>query len=263
MPELPEVEIMARNLDRWVVGERITEVFVEDPRVVAGGDLQRAVGHQIHRAWRRAKYAVLDIGGVGHLVFHFRMTGKVVRRRPEGRARLWLQAGNAAVAFEDARCLGQIWWLDTEAMRAFFVERPLGPEPWPEVRDGAWWAAQLSGLRGPIKPALMRQDRVAGIGNILASEACWRARLDPRTPVPDVEDWAALAAGMHQTIEHTLAAESGDEIVYVNEGGQGSFSVYGQAGQPCPRCGHAIERSVQSGRGTFFCSTCQSSSRCK
>jgi formamidopyrimidine-DNA glycosylase len=259
MPELPEVEIMARNLERWTCGLRLSRLEVVDPRVVAGGDPRRAVGHQVRRAWRRAKYAVLDLDDVGHLVFHFRMTGKVVARSSVAGARLWFQAGDQVVGFEDARCLGQIWWVDAGEIGPFFADRGLGPEPWPEPRDGRWWAAQLQGLRGPIKPALMRQDRVAGIGNILGSEACWRARLHPATPVPTLSDadWAQLAAAVHQTIEHTLQAESGEEIVYVNQGGLGSFTVYGRAGEPCPRCGGSIQRMVQSGRGSFFCPGCQ------
>jgi len=256
---------MSRNLDRWVGGALISRVEVLDPRVVRGGDLRRAVGHRVQRVWRRAKYAVLDLEDGGHLVFHFRMTGKVVRRSGTGRVRLRLHAGEIQVSFEDPRCLGEIWWQPADGLEAFFGGRNLGPEPWPAMRKGEWWSAQLGGLRGPIKTALMRQDRVAGIGNILASEACWRAGLDPACPVPSLSasEWAGLAAAMRHTIEHTLAAESGEEIQYVNQGGEGSFSVYGRAGQACPRCGGLIERMVQSGRGTYLCPACQPSSECR
>jgi formamidopyrimidine-DNA glycosylase len=259
MPELPEVEIMAANLDRWTAGQPVAALEVCDPRVIASGDPQRAVGQQVTRAWRRAKYAILDLKGAGHLVFHFRMTGKLVPRKNLDKARLWLQVGDRTIAFEDARCLGQVWWVDSGGLQDFFEQRRLGPEPWPERRSGAWWAQQLHGLRGPIKPALMRQERVAGVGNILASESCWRAQLHPGRPTPSLgpEDWERLAAGVHRTIEHTLSAESGDEIVYVNQGGEGSFSVYGRTGQPCFRCRTPIVRDVQSGRASFHCPSCQ------
>jgi len=259
MPELPEVEIMSRNLQRWVGGRKVEHLEVVDPRVVAGGDPRLSIGLKVCSAWRRGKYAILDLGDKGHLVFHFRMTGKVVPRRPTGRARLWLRAGDREIAFEDARCLGQIWWQSVGSLDAFFAARGLGPEPWPGAKEGEWWSARLQGLRGPIKPALMRQERVAGIGNILASEACWRASVSPMRPVPEVSEaqWSALAGAVHETIEHTLAAESGDEIVYVNQGGEGSFSVYGRLGKPCARCGASIERMMQSGRATYWCPACQ------
>ncbi len=265
MPELPEVEIMARNLDRWVGGAVVHRVEVVDPRVVAAGDLRRAEGCRVQRVWRRAKYAVVDLEPTGHMVFHFRMTGKIVRRAGRGRVRMRMSAGAEQLVFEDARCLGQIWWLSSPMLESFFQEQGLGPEPWPEVRSGTWWSTQLRGLRGPVKPALMRQDRVAGIGNILASEACWRACVHPAALVPSLspEQWQAVSEGVRSAIDHTLAEESGEEIVYMNQGGEGSFSVYGRAGQPCSRCDRMIERMEQSGRASFFCPGCQSPSRCR
>lgn len=261
MPELPEVEIMARNLHRWTGGQVVQEIVVADPRVVAGGQPCDAVGCTVRRVWRRAKYAVVDLAPGGHIIFHFRMTGKVVRRRPEQRARMWLRAGTEEVSFEDARCLGQMWFVPSEGLDEFFSTRDIGPEPWPERRDGPWWAARLAGLRGALKPSLMRQERVAGVGNILASEACFRAGVHPARLVPTLSgaEWTRVADAVHQTIEHTLSAESGDEIVYVNQGGEGSFSVYGHQGRPCDACGAVIERIVQAGRATFFCPGCQPS----
>ena len=252
---------MARNLNRWTGGQVVDELVVPDPRVVAGGAPGSAVGRTVVRAWRRAKYAVIDFAPAGHLIFHFRMTGKVVRRRSSGKARLWFRAGQTEVGFEDARCLGQIWWVEPDGLSEFFDARGLGPEPWPQPRDGPWWSAQLAGLRGPIKPAMMRQERVAGIGNIIASEACFLAGIHPATCVPQLQDsqWQRLAESVHHTIAHTLLAESGEEIIYVNQGGEGSFSVYGHAGSPCTACGALILRIVQSGRGTFYCPSCQPS----
>ena len=174
---------MARNLHRWTGGQVVEEIEVPDLRVVAGGEPSDVVGRTVSRVWRRAKYAVVDLAPSGHIIFHFRMTGKVVRRRPGQRARLWFRAGAVSVSFEDARCLGQIWFVPSDALDAFFADRAIGPEPWPDRRSGPWWATQLDGLRGALKPSLMRQERVAGVGNIIASEACFRAGLHPTLPV--------------------------------------------------------------------------------
>ena len=134
----------------------------------------------------------------------------------------------------------------------------VGPEPWPEYRSGAWWKERLNGLRGPIKPGLMRQDRVAGLGNIAGSESCYWAGLDPRRLVSSLtnEEWDSLAMGVRRYIETTLDAESDRELVYVTQGGDNPFQVYGQR-TGCPRCEQAVDIIRQSGRTTWFCKGCQ------
>jgi formamidopyrimidine-DNA glycosylase len=261
MPELPEVEIMARNLERWLSGQMIESVDVLDAKM-AGLGLTNMVGATVTGASRRAKYAVVDLSNGSSLVLHYRMTGKTVLD-PERcrRARVRFQTHDGVVvAFEDQRRFGELWLLPTGDLDAFFGAKGIGPEPWPEHRDGRWWSAQLQGLRGPIKPALMRQDRVAGIGNIIASEALFLSKVGPQVLVPALTDaeWDRIALGVRTVIDRTLDVESGDEIAYVNLGGEGSFLVYGHAGEPCPRCQAPIERFVQSGRGTFYCSVCVS-----
>lgn len=245
---------MVRNVSRWAGGLRFCEVERRDLSLTAGCEL--ATGGTLDRAWRRAKYAVLDVCGdrPGHLVFHCRMTGQLVRSAKTMRLVMHFPGG-VQVGFTDVRRLGDVWWIEAGALDAFFAARNLGPEPWPEVRDGAWWAERLRGLRGALKPALMRQNRVAGLGNIAGSEVCWLAGISPKRPVPELSaaDYDALAMAVPAFIERTLAAEDGQEIQFVQHGGEGSFSVYGRAGEPCPRCGQAIERIVQSGRATFYC----------
>jgi len=261
MPELPEVEIMARNLHRWMAGRRIERVEVLDEKFDESA-LASITGCVVVRAYRRAKYAVIDFSEEQHLVLHYRMTGKTVLD-PVGdrraRLRLFLD-GSPPVVFEDPRRFGTCDWMTTPELEPFFASKKVGPEPWPDVRDGRWWETQLRGLRGPIKPALMRQDRVAGLGNIAASESLFRAEINPTAPVPSLgsEQWDRIAEAVRAFIEHTLSEEGGDEIQYVNMGGEGSFSVYGHAGEPCPRCSGSIERMVQASRGTYFCPGCQS-----
>ena len=261
MPELPEVEIMARNLHSWMAGRTIAAMEVLDDKLDADA-LGAVTGEKVIRAYRRAKYAVIDLTGGQSLVLHYRMTGKTVldgERKRKARLR-WVMECGQVVSFEDPRRFGTCEPMATANCSIFFAERNLGPEPWPTSRDATWWRNQLHGLRGPIKPALMRQDRVAGLGNIAASEILYRARIHPTVLVPavDARGWQAIAKAAPAFIEHTLREEGGDEIAYVNMGGEGSFHVYGHEGEECSTCGDTIQRLVQSSRSTYFCPSCQS-----
>ncbi len=238
MPELPEVEIMCRNLRKWL-GSGALEVISLEPGLPS-------VRMQLEEVERRGKYCLIH-GSEGTVVLHFRMTGKVVQgRHPRARA---LLVGQREVSFVDARRLGTLSWVEDPKLE-------LGPEPWPARRDGAWWRRCLARKRGPIKPALLDQRCVAGLGNIAGSEICWRAGIDPRRGVPELtcEEWDRLATAAWSFLDETIEAETSDEILYVNSdaGADNPFSVYGREGEPCPVSGEPIERFVQSGRSTFW-----------
>lgn len=254
MPELPEVEIMTRNLRTWL-GEGPLRLEVVDPRLIKGAPPETA--EAVRRVWRRAKYCVVERERDAW-VLHFRMTGKVVLPREGGKLRAVLSTSAQQVYFLDARCLGDLHVMPREALEGFLASKDLGPEPFPEAQSAAWWRARFQGLRGAIKPALMRQDRVAGLGNIAASEICFRAGVDPQTPVPQVRSWGKIAHAAWAFLHEVIAQESGPEIHYVNEAGATNpFQVYGRAGQACPRCGKVLLRFLQSGRSTFACPGCQ------
>lgn len=261
MPEIAEVEIMSRQLDRWTRDKTLSAVEVNDA-ALENPNWSHVVSKTVQAVSRRGKYALVKFVGGYTLVIHYRMTGKTVidpeRVRP---ARAWLDfGGSAIVAFVDTRRFGTFDILATSSLEGWFAQKRLGPEPWPDSRTGDWWSKRLGGVRSPIKVAMMRQDRVAGLGNIAASEILFRAGIHPeRRPSSLSEDqWARLAAAVPQFIAHTIAEEGGEEIHYVNQGGEGSFAVYGRAGAPCLQCSSAIARIVQSGRGTYLCPTCQS-----
>ena len=260
MPELPEVEIMTRNVRDWLSGQTLTSLDVLDEKLLPAEQTAQLVGTRIGPAARRGKYLCLPLGAQV-LILHFRMTGKaVLETTPRRHVRARLRTDAAAVAFVDTRRLGRAWLLAAGDVPAFFEAIPLGPEPWPGPRSGAWWGERLAGLRGAVKPAMMRQDRIAGLGNIAAAEICHRAGVHPARLVPELTaaDYAALAQACPAFIEHVLAAESGPEVHYVSEGAPtpAPFLVYGRAGALCS-CGAQIERIPQSGRATFFCPTCQ------
>ncbi|MCB9744337.1 MAG: hypothetical protein H6740_17195 [Alphaproteobacteria bacterium] len=267
MPELPEVEIATRNVRRWTRGRRLRRLELLDPRLVveATRPPEALAGAQVLGCRRRAKYLILETD-LADLVWHFRMTGKLVPDRPGGRtrARLHLDEGDP-IAFKDSRCLGELWLLPPGEALPWLQATALGPEPFPEPQPGEWWAARLAGLRGALKPALMRQDRIAGLGNIAASEICWRARLDPQRPCPtlDAPAHAALAREASAFLHEIVALEAGDEIAYLNDGPRDApnpFAIYGREGEPCPRCGAPVRRFPQAGRSTFWCPPCQRSS---
>jgi formamidopyrimidine-DNA glycosylase len=263
MPELPEVELMSRNLQAWCAGRPITGLELDDPKLLLGDrPLTPLLGRTVERARRRGKYAVMDLGDQ-HLVLHFRMTGKIILLEEVERRfiRLRMMFGSRTVALRDGRRLAEIRLLDRHELAPFFDAR-LGPEPWPEQRDAAFWSARFAGTRSALKVALLDQARVAGLGNIAGSEICWLAGIDPSTPTDRLgpRHWSAIDAATRRWIEDTLAAEEGPEITLLEESKQAPnpFQVYGREGQPCPRCDEGvIERLVQSGRSTFRCRGCQ------
>jgi formamidopyrimidine-DNA glycosylase len=134
-----------------------------------------------------------------------------------------------------------------------------GPDALTEPLDGAGLVAALGGKRA-IKVALMDQDRLAGLGNIHAAEACFRAGVAPQRPGASLSpaEWERLAAAIVAQLEATLAGvDPAEELQYVSEGGDNPFAVYGREGEACPRCGGAVAAETQAGRTTFWCPSCQ------
>jgi formamidopyrimidine-DNA glycosylase len=259
MPELPEVEIMSENLRGWIDHQRIRNVEVVDDLLLQEGDPEALRGQTVRAVRRVAKYTLVETR-VAVLILHYRMTGKVVLEPTEGRvrARIVTEAG-PTVAFKDSRRLGEAWVVEPASVGPFFEARAIGPEPWPDPRPAAWWRERFHGLRGPIKPALLRQDRVSGLGNIAASEILWRAKIDPRRSVQALTpaEWVRIADETPRFLHETIEAERAPEVILVEEGGEGPFAVYDEEGNPCPRCGATLERFVQAARSTYFCPKCQ------
>lgn len=271
MPELPEVEFARRLLERRLVGGRIVDVVVSDARVLEDGTagFARAVrGASFVEAARRGKWLrlTLDVAKPRRFVFsHLGMTGKWVHVAHDAepprfeRLRLVVEGPRSlrrALVYADMRIFGGLR-LTADAEAAF---RQLGPDPLVDGLDAPTLARALEGTRRSIKEALLDQARLAGIGNIHAQEALFRARIDPRRAAStlDKRELSRLARGILGTIDDALRAVPGETITYVEErGAENPFAIYGRGGAPCPRCRSPLARIVQGGRSTVFCGRCQ------
>jgi len=274
MPELPEVEVARRNLERWWVGRSVQEVAVVDEKVVVDtarapvadpyAALARLEGATLRAVTRRAKLLRLELDtpeGPLVLLSHFKMTGKFVHgdEAPRGARACFRVARGPVVWFADVRRFGWLM-LDTPAAIDGFIEaQGYGPEPWPDpiAPDVLRHALQSSSA---IKPRLLDQSRIAGLGNIAASEILFRARIHPHTAPSTLDDdgWRRLSAAIHAHLAFVLEVEEGDEIQYLSEADAvNPFLVYGREGAPCPECDTPIERERTGGRPTFWCSRCQ------
>ncbi len=279
MPELPEVETIRTELDASLPGRRLDriEVFHDDLLLggVAPGTFRRALrGRRIDAVRRRGKSLLfeLDPGAAETTCFRvqLRMTGRFwlgtgtpdssIFRHPG--ARFDLDDGRT-LHYDDVRRLGGFDLLTVET-RALLESR-LGPEPLDPEFTAARLAAIVATLGAPIKNVLLDQRRVAGLGNIYASEALHGARIAPVRPARTLDD--AEVRRLHRAIRTVLRdalASSGTTLRdYRSTDGQGGnyqtrLRVYGRGGRRCRRCGGTIERLVQAGRSTFYCPACQS-----
>jgi formamidopyrimidine-DNA glycosylase len=260
MPELPEVEGAARYLDAQIAGRTLRSVSWLHPSL-SRGSAERAstlIGHVVERVLRVAKWQELRFRGGAVMVVHFRMTGDwAVTARPVAP-----QYARAHFAFSGAR---HVWLVDSRALARVAVSLPgdprietrVGPDALDPALDALTLRGRLSTRRGPIKTALLDQSVVAGIGNIYAAEALWKARIHPAAPAQQLslERVGRLLDGVRWTMG--LAFEQMGRHQY--GAATDRFSVYDREGQPCHRCGAAVSRITQGQRSTYWCRRCQRS----
>jgi formamidopyrimidine-DNA glycosylase len=271
MPELPEVETIRRQLEPELVGRRIESVEVLDERLtrpVSPREVERAcAGRRIEAAERRGKYLLLRLDGDRSLVMHLRMTGNLILGDP-GEDVPYLRAvirleGGASLLFTDARRFGTAVALDDDDLEEYMAPRA-GIEPLSERLTAEEIGALAEGRRAPLKSFLLVQSGIAGIGNIYADEALWRAQLHPLSPAGSMrpEHWERLRKGIVDTLEAGLANGGASIDDYRDARGeegrmQDEFLVHTREGLPCLRCGTEVRRIVVGGRSTYFCPGCQ------
>lgn len=257
MPELPEVETVVRTVRPHVAGRTIREARYFAPRAAQGRPEEmatRLAGQRIHAVRRTGKHILFDLDE-GVLDIHLRMTGKLLcnsARGPYTRALLELDRGS--LAFEDVRQFGYLVW------RA--GDPTLGPDMLSVTTSEFQELLRLS--RSRLKPLLLDQSKVAGLGNIYVDEALHRAGLHPLSTASRVSGRrsARLHESILQVLQESLDAGGSSISDYVDAAGrrgsfQGSHRVYGREGEPCLCCGAAIRRIVVGQRGTHYCPQCQ------
>ncbi|MFL5902002.1 MAG: bifunctional DNA-formamidopyrimidine glycosylase/DNA-(apurinic or apyrimidinic site) lyase [Solirubrobacterales bacterium] len=287
MPELPEVETVCRQLDRELTGLRINALEVLDARwcrPVSPSKLEMTIeGATIERLGRRGKYLLLALDGARTLVMHLRMTGNLVlvegeskldpsegRRLYEGersvserhlRARFRLDDGRE-LWFTDPRRFGEAFLIDDARLDERFAK--LGVEPLSEAFTPGVLGEMAANRTAPLKSFLLDQSRVAGVGNIYADEALFRAGLHPLSPAGSMkpEHQEALRDAIVVALEAGIDGGGASIDDYRDGRGekgtmQDEFLVHTREGRPCPRCDSPIARIVVSGRSTYYCPSCQ------
>ncbi len=264
MPELPEVETVVRGLRGPLLGRTFTGVTVRWPNSVKTPVpqlQQRLPGQRIEAISRRGKYLQFHLSGGDFLFLHLKMSGDLLvlpatePDDPHVRTIFELDNGHQ-LRFKDTRKFGRVYLVSDPAQ----VVGKLGPEPLPDDFTAEDFRALFARRSGRLKPLLLNQSFIAGIGNIYADESCHTARLDPRRQVDTLT--AADLTRLYHAIRQALNAgimHKGASLDAVYRGGefQNHFRVYGRTGEPCLTCGAEIQKIVLGGRGTHFCSTCQ------
>ncbi|HVP69544.1 MAG TPA: bifunctional DNA-formamidopyrimidine glycosylase/DNA-(apurinic or apyrimidinic site) lyase [Anaeromyxobacteraceae bacterium] len=275
MPELPEVEIAARNLRRWASGRRLVRVEAEPAarrifRPLSPRAFEDALrGSRLREIRRRGKQILVTLEADGAplgLVSHLGMTGKWLRREPgepvpaHSRARLHLDDG-AVLHYRDPRLFGRLRVVPGARFEDLPELAGLGPDPLEDGIDVRRLWLLLRATRRPVKVALLDQRILPGVGNIHASEALFFAGVDPRRRSRSLTrlEVGRLGRAVLRSIERTLKKEDGPEVAYVEEpGAENPFKVYAREGERCPRCRAAsLRRIVQAQRSTFYCPRCQ------
>jgi formamidopyrimidine-DNA glycosylase len=275
VPELPEVEIVRRGLERYVVGRTIETVQALHPRAVrrhaAGPDdfAAAAAGREVTGALRRGKYLWLPVGDDA-LLAHLGMSGQLLigdplrPLSPHVRVRLTFTDTGPDLRFSDQRTFGHLSLVAGGAVLPGPIAH-IAPDPLEPVFDLAAVTARIRARRSGIKRALLDQSLVSGIGNIYADEALWRAQLHWDRPSQQVRPVAIsrLFGAVQEVFAESLSAGGTSfDSLYVNVNGQSgyferSLNVYGRAGQPCRRCGAPIRRDPFMNRSAFSCPKCQ------
>ena len=279
MPELPEVETVRRRLLTCLPGLLVREVIVNDATVSEQSEAElRALlaGRRVVGLRRRGKYLIVDLSaapseaddapaGPTTAVIHLRMTGQLLfSPGPADRPPrfVWRLDPQTDLAFQDVRRFGRLWAFDPAAEDEFFAG--MGPEPFSDAFSVAYLRRALEGRSAPLKSFLLDQRRIAGVGNIYADEALFRARLHPLRAAGSVGPREArrLHVALLETLQAGIDHEGSSIESFIDPAGQrGSFqdilSVYQRTGQQCRVCGTTVRRTVVGGRGTHFCPRCQ------
>ena len=270
VPELPEVETVRRGLAPALEGRILRRVEIGDARLTRPLDpvevARELEGERVAVVDRRGKYLIVRFESGRVLLVHLRMTGSFRiggKADPHDRAVLALDDGGE-VSYRDVRRFGTWLLLEPEEADAY-VDARVGREPLEDAYRAKHLAERLAGRRAPVKAALLDQRTVAGVGNIYADEALWRAGIHPLRPAESLgpDEVRALHRAVRDALRVGIRRQGSTLRDYrqpdgAEGGAQHEFKVYGRGGEPCERCGTPIDKIRVAGRGTWYCPSCQS-----
>ena len=276
MPELPEVESVRQGLIHLVQGKVIQDIVIDWERIIVTEQplsdwIEHLKGQRINTVERRAKFLIFRLDDWA-LISHLRMEGKyhfypadeVPATKDKHTHVRFLFNDGSQLHYHDVRKFGRMELVTPEAVKDYFLARKLGPEPNAEQFHLSTFKTQLRQLKKPIKPLLLDQRVVAGLGNIYADEVLFEAKIHPTRPANSLTDQevAQLYAAILKIMAAAIQAGGSSVRTYLNSLGeagtyQEQLQVYGRPEEPCPRCGQLISKIQFAGRGTHFCSHCQ------
>jgi formamidopyrimidine-DNA glycosylase len=278
MPELPEVETIRRGLEKTIINHTINDIEIRLAKQFHG-DARLVIGAKVHAVRRYGKGLLIDLDNGYSLAIHVKMTGQLIYRElvtenilPNKHTHVIFsltvnsqlsQVKKAQLFYNDQRQFGWIKVVKTsEAMNMPFF-KSLGPEPLSNLTMKQF-SNILHSTKTPIKLVIMDQAKIAGIGNIYANDALYRAKIHPKRAANSLstDEQQRLFTAIESVLKKGIEVGGASEWHYVDVlGGKGQyqnfFLVYGKDGTPCKQCGTTIERISLGGRGTFFCPDCQ------
>jgi formamidopyrimidine-DNA glycosylase len=265
MPELPEVETIKQELEKAVLGKKITEIIVNNPKVIKQpepGEFAKLLKNTtVKHILRKAKLLILELSSGKSLAVHLRMTGQLVYPGNGKTSRVSFKFSDGKfLDYNDRRMLGELRLVDDWHSLKFIKE--LGPEPF-EISPEKF-SQLLDKKKTKIKPLLMDQKFISGVGNLYAAEALFRASIHPERNALSLsaKERGNLLKEIKQTLNESILHKGSSIDQYVQVSGErGGYvkyhKVYGREGKPCLACKTSIKRIAQGGRGTYFCPNCQ------
>jgi len=265
MPELPEVETVRRELEKAVLGKRIVDVIINNPKVIREPKkedfIKFLLNSTVKHILRKAKLLILELSSGKSLAIHLKMTGQLVYPGDGKKSRVSFKLSDGSLLdFNDQRIFAELRLID-DWRKLKFIEG-LGPEPF-DIRVEKF-KEMLGAKKTKIKPLLMDQAFISGIGNLYAAEVLFRAKINPARQALSLseKEKTLLFKEIIDTLKEAIKYKGSSVDQYVQlSGEQGDYAkhhkVYGRQGKPCLVCKTPIKRIALGGRGTFFCPRCQ------